>query len=138
MAHPTKPAGKTAGRFARWSLIILANLAILLVVGISTVRETYQGWKVDQEMRDLQSQVDQLQGKHLDLSQVIRKLSAVDSVDEEARARLGMQKPGEKVVVLQGTDVQVTDDSRLDAVPSQPSADNKGNPQKWFEYFFTH
>jgi len=33
----------------KWPLFLIANLAILLVIGISTARESYRSWTVDKE-----------------------------------------------------------------------------------------
>ena len=131
----TKASGTK--RLARWSIVLIANIVILLVVGVSSVRETYQGWKVDQQMKNLQGQVADLENKRLNLSDVLRKLNSLDTIDEEARARLGMQKPGEKVVVLRGTDP--TADDTVQAAPPAASDDAAGsNPKRWLDYFFAH
>lgn len=123
-------------RFSRWPLILLANIAILLVVGISTARETYRDWKVDQELTDLQSQVKELEVKRTNLSELIKKLNSDEMLDEQARAKLGMQKPGERVIVLRGLDdvYEIGDLSTED----HDRSDNQSNPSKWFTYFFSH
>ena len=74
--------GKTK-RFARWSVILAASDALLLAVGVSTVRETYQDWKVDKEMKDLQGQVEQLEGKKQHIADMINTLNSADHIDLE-------------------------------------------------------
>jgi len=129
--------GSGTKRLARWSIVLIANIVILLVVGVSSVRETYQGWKVDQQMKNLQGQVADLENKRLNLSDVLHKLNSLDTIDEEARARLGMQKPGEKVVVLRGTDPGAEDPAQT--APAAPPDDPAGsNPKRWLDYFFAH
>ena len=130
--------GSGTKRLARWTVVLIANIVILLVVGVSSVRETYQGWKVDQQMKNLQGQVADLDSKRLQLSDVLHKLNSLDTIDEEARARLGMQKPGEKVVVLRGTDINAADPEQA-APPAEAPDDAPGsNPKRWLDYFFAH
>ncbi len=127
---------KEPRRFFRWSLILAANAAFLLIVGVSTARETYQEWKVDQEIKAMQSQVESLEGKKLQLTDLVQKLNAPDALDKEARARLGLQKPGEKVIVLKGLDA--TASVRGASAPPSTDADaSVSNPGKWFHYFFS-
>ncbi|MFA6429133.1 MAG: septum formation initiator family protein [Patescibacteria group bacterium] len=128
--------GKTK-RFARWSVIIAANVAILFVVGISTIRESYRDWSVDKEIRDLQQQVDSLEGKRLNVTGLIGQLQSTDVIDKEARARLGMQKPGERVAIIRESGAS-TEARALAEQPRDehaPRADTS-NPEKWFTYFF--
>ena len=124
---------------ARWSLWIVISIIAFFVVGVSTIQETYRDWQVDQEMQNIKTQIMQLEAKRSSLSDVVQKMNAFDNIDREARAQLGMQKPGERVIVLRG------------GLPSEDTAQEPGtditgsgaesalsNPQKWFTYFFNH
>lgn len=135
MKHPISTAPR-APRVIRWSFVIAANAAILVLVGVSTIRETYQGWKVDQEIHGLQAQVEAMEGKRLHLNDLIQKIQAPDTLDKEARMRFGLRKPGERVVVIKGMDGSYTLDVEKQA-PLASAADSvRSNPQKWLHYFF--
>jgi cell division protein FtsB len=126
-------AGK---RVTRWSLLIAGSGALLLFVGVSTVRESYREWKIDQEIRGLESQIESLEGKKFRLAELIQRLQSEEAVDREARMRLGMHKPGERVIVLKGGEFgDATWNDALPAPPSEPVRE-QSNPQKWFRYFF--
>ncbi len=125
-------------RFVRWPFIVAANGAILLLVGISAGRETYQQWKVDQEIKGLQTQVETLQGRRLSLMDTLQKLNSVDELDKEARLRLDVKKPGEQVVVLRGFTPESSDDAASGASQASSSDTGSSNPQKWFDYFFSN
>lgn len=127
---------KEPRKFFRWSLVLAANAAFLLIVGVSTARETYQEWKVEQEIKAMQSQVESLEGKKLQLTDLVQKLNAPDALDKEARARLGLQKPGEKVIVLKGLDAAVLPRDAGAPQAMDPEA-SVSNPGKWFHYFFS-
>ncbi len=130
-SHPTSSFSK-----AKWPIFLVANAAVLLVVGVSTVRETYRGWTVDNEIKTLEQKAQDLEGKKNELADMAMKMQSQDFIEQEARAKLGLQKPGEKVVVLEGVSV-----GQATWKGSQPAADAKAadlyesNPHKWWRYF---
>lgn len=122
-------------KLIRWPAFLAANLAILLLVGISTVRETYRGWTVDREIRALDAQAEALEGRKLQLTELASSLGSPDRIEHEARTRLGWKREGERVVVLTGwqaTATRGTADAFAD-VPLEPIPPS--NPELWFKYF---
>ncbi len=119
----------------RWPLVLASSGALLIVLLISTARETYRGWQVDTEIQGLQHQVEELEGRRASLEQLVQVLQSPDALDKEARLRLGWKKPGEKVVVIRGMDASqgVIDSS---AIAPVPSVTTYSNVEKWFRYFF--
>jgi len=109
-----------------------------MVVGISTVRETYREWQVDQEIKHLQAQIEQYEGRKLSLVELLSRLDSAEAMDKEARTRLGLKKPGERVIILQGADgMQASWQDDLALADSEATApDLRSNPQRWFDYFF--
>ncbi len=140
------PRGRSSetrsGGLIRWPVLFSACVVIFFLVGVSTVRETYQEWKVDQEIEGLQAQVGQLEGKRSHLLETIQQLQSADALDREARTRLGMRKPGERVIMVRGLPDQqaytwhedVTQVTSTTAVATQ--SDPGSNPKRWFRYFF--
>lgn len=121
---------------AKWPLFLLANLALVFVVGVSTVRETYRGWAVDQEIRTLEQKAQALEGRRSELTVLASQMQSPSYVEREARAKLGLQKPGENVVVLDGVTATVTSSWQVDVatIPSKPD-ERLSNPQRWWRYF---
>ena len=124
--------------FARWPLLVAASGTLFLVVGISTVRETYREWRVDQEIRQMQAQIEQFEGRKLSLVELLQRLESEEALDKEARTRLGLKKPGERVIILQGADgTQASWKEETLAQTEQAKApDERSNPKRWLEYFF--
>jgi cell division protein FtsB len=123
---------------ARWPLLVAASGTLFLVVGISTVRETYREWQVDQEIHQMQAQIEQYEGRKLSLVELLARLDSDEALDKEARTRLGLRKPGERVIILQGSDgMQASwqDDVQTSAV-NLPAPDLRSNPRRWLDYFF--
>jgi len=127
-------------RVIRWSLIFAANGALLLVVGVSTIRETYREWKVDQEINQMQAQVEQLEGRKLALTDLVSRMDSPDALDREARTRLGLKKPGERVIILRGADQELKSwqEYGLGGTAAATEDTTTSNPERWFNYFFGH
>ena len=140
------PRRDTFGKAPRnWRTIVrlpaflIVNVALLLVIGISTVRESYRGWSVDHEIHALEAQASTLEGQKLQLDALTKQLGSPDHVDYEARAKLGQKKPGERVIVLEGYDASATwtgQSGQEDLPAAAPAAEPKTNPERWWAYFF--
>ncbi len=122
-------------RYARWSLLFASTGAVLILVAVSTARESYQGWKVDQEIQGLRAQAEALEGRKNNLSSMLARLQSPDTVDQQARMRLGVQKPGEQVFILQAGQNTQAFAITQNMASEVPSVDIS-NPQKWINYFF--
>lgn len=126
---------KSLANKAKWPLFLIANVAVLLVVGMSTVRETYKGWTVDHEIKALEMKAQALEGRKMQLSELAAKMQESDYAEREARAKLNMQKPGEKVVILEGVAATQTT-WQIDVVTAPPPpAVQMSNPERWWYYF---
>lgn len=120
---------------AKWPLFLIANVAVLLVVGMSTIRETYRGWSVDQEIQALEQQAAALEGRRSELAAFANRMESPEYVEREARAKLGLQKPGEHVIILEGVKATGSQWS-IDITPTPPPArDTRSNPERWWDYF---
>jgi cell division protein FtsB len=129
---------RNARRFKlHWPLVFAASGALFVVAGGTTVRESFREWKVDQEIRQMQSEIERLEGKKLTLSELIQRLDSPDAVDKEARTRLGLRKPGERVIILRGMEDPATwqDDGTL-AKQAEAPKDTRNNAKRWLDYFF--
>ncbi len=120
--------------WAKWSVVIAANGALLLVVGVSTVRETYREWRVDQEINEMQAQIESLEGRKVALSDLVRRMESEEALDREARTRLGLRKPGERVIILRGGSADSWTETSV--APSPSIAQTRSNPELWLRHFF--
>ncbi len=132
MSHVSR-AGSAGRTVVRWSFILCLNVAILLLVGVSTIRETYQGWKVDQEIDTMRAEANALEGRRAELANLIQQLNSPEVIDREARERLDLRKPNERVVVV---DPQALSSSTVNLASPDLSESSASNPRKWFAYFF--
>lgn len=122
----------------QWPAFLAANLAVLLLVGISTARESYRGWTVEREIHALEAQASNLEDRKLKLIELTNSLNQPDHIELEARSRLGWKKEGERVVVLTGWQASTTPDGdRLSLVDVPREPEPTSNSVLWFRYFFT-
>ncbi len=120
---------------AKWPLFLVANIAILFVVGVSTVRETYRGWSVDREIIALEQKAASLEGRRSELVAFADKMQSPQYVEREARAKLGLQKPGEHVIILEGVSATSSEWSMEITPPPPVAIDTRSNPKRWWDYF---
>lgn len=127
-------------KLIRLPAFLIVNVALLLVFGVSTVRESYRGWTVDREIHALEAQASALEGRKLELETLTKDLGSTDRIEYEARARLGQKKPGERVIVLEGYSATTTwtagSAQISETTPETDSDVPKNNPEQWWDYFF--
>lgn len=88
----------------------------------------------------MQSEIERLEGRKLTLAELIRRLDSPDAIDKEARTRLGLRKPGERVIILRGVDDPATwqeVDPDLAVEAGGVLADDRTNARRWLDYFFS-
>lgn len=117
----------------RWPLALAISAAVFFIVGVSTVRQTYRVWQVDQEIKTLQNEIDELQGKRLALSDLLNKINSADELDKQARLHLDLKKAGEELLILRGVDAATADTGET---PLSQDAPRISNPKKWLRRFF--
>jgi len=85
----------------------------------------------------MQDEVESLEGKKLALSELINRLDSPDALDKEARTRLDLRQPGERVIILRGMgDPGSWQDDAPAQTASAPAPDTRDNARRWFDYFF--
>jgi cell division protein FtsB len=118
-------------RFLRSRLMLAVDLVLLGFVGWSLSNEVAQGNKVSSDLNDLQTQIAALQKQNQDYGAILSQMGTPGFVDKEARLKLGYQKPGEQVLLLEDGAA-----APLASVPADTDVSGLSNPQKWWHYFF--
>ncbi len=124
-------------RYDFWSIVtsrlflLIAALAIL-GIGFGITKGLLRRAELQKEITKLEDDINALESKNNDLNKLIDYLSTEEFKDREARLRLGLQKPGETVVVIPNL-TDTTDTSTPN--PNQPS-EPENNWQRWLNYFF--
>jgi hypothetical protein len=108
-------------------------------VSVSLLKEVFRRHTVANEVTSLQQEIGELESKNVDLESLIGYLQSPTYTEEEARLKLGLQRPGEKVLAIPGTngnssEVLGTNAARPDQASS--AAADRSNPQKWWAFLF--
>lgn len=78
------------------SVILLILLGFIFYSFGGQVVEMYN---VQKELKNIQVQMDDLRAKNADLRKQVEQLNSAAYIEREAREKLGLVKPGEKVIL---------------------------------------
>jgi hypothetical protein len=124
-----KRQGSFGGRVA-W---IAAGLAVVTVFfGASFIRETLRSRQIDAEIQALQDESERLQAKNFEILSLQSSAGKTEFLEKEGRTKLGLQKEGERVVVLRQGAAPMKDEG---LATRSLSGEGWGNPKKWWMYF---
>ena len=129
MKNPNKKITKL---FYSPKFITLVGFIILILISIPLAKNISKRYVVNQEVMDLEQEISDLESKNKDFKIFVSYLESDQFVEEQARLKLGLKKPGEEVIVLK---------EDLTASSSQTNLANNDNQNipnylKWWNYFF--
>lgn len=104
-------------------------LGIILYMAFSAGRLTYKNYQLNIEEATLKEELAALENEIQDLQNKIVYYQSDSYKEKMLRAKLNLQKEGEKVVVI-------TPEPKAEEV-SEKLRDKRTNPEKWWDYFFT-
>lgn len=128
----------------RSKFFIIAMLGVLSLVCFTAVKSYLSTQGVDREIRDLRQEIETLEDQNQNLGQLIEYLDSNDFKEKEYRTKLGLRKPGEKVIVIsknesieKSEDLERVINTLGELVVLETKDEQKNNnPEKWWEYFF--
>lgn len=110
--------------------ISCAIILAVVWVGVSLAREILRNHTIDMEIKRIEAEAKSLEVKNLEILNIVQQFEDADFLEKEARLKLGLQKEGEKVVIInksgQGMEVGGAENMWQD-IP---------NPARWWNYFF--
>ena len=115
--------------FSKFFLILC--IAIFLLVFFGLAKGTIKNYKVDSEIKDLQTEADNLERQNQELSQLINYFKSESFIEQEAKLKLGLKKAGENLVVIPQSE------SASNPEDSSVEQNQLSNPNKWWFYFFS-
>jgi len=88
--------------------------------------------EIKREIKKLEEKINFLESDNKELESLIQYLQTEEFIEQEARAKLSLKKPGERVVAVpDNLEVKLDDQSSQleDEIP---------NWRLWWQYFFSH
>jgi len=132
----------TLSRLLSSRTFLLVNFIILAFLFFSFGREFARNYMIRQEIDELTTEKEALEAENLELSSFMSSVQTETYIEQEARIKLGLSKPGEKVVILSDSQVEnsTEGDGSLDLNKVDnffvPDPSSLANPLKWWYYFF--
>lgn len=113
---------------SRGFLIVALFLAVVIAFGFA--RAYYKDYRVRQEIRQLESEVADLEKKKFQSIELLEYVTSKDFVEEKARTELNLKRPGEYVAFIKNSQ-----HDRTEAVSEDVDEAPLSNPVKWWYYF---
>lgn len=117
---------------------MVVNLIILLFIGMSFGREFYRDYEIQNEIDALRLEAEQLSAHNFEISKLNDSLETETFLEEEARLKLGLSKPGERLVVVvdEGPETISLNLGGQEEAISREELENVSNPERWYYYYF--
>jgi cell division protein FtsB len=112
-------------------LIFLLVLIFVLSI-IALGRESYRYFGITQEVRDLEKRIEDLEVSNEELSKMEEYFQSDDFLEKEARLKLNLAKPAEKLIII-----KQPESLEQEIVEEKKIAKEVSNLQKWWDYFFS-
>lgn len=109
------------------------GLAVVVAIFISLVNEGGKSYRLHNQADQIQGEINQLKADSEELTYRIAYYNTDSYKERLAREKLGLQLPGESVVIVRGSHPD-TKPASLQAVTA--AAEPKSNFQAWLEFLF--
>jgi len=123
--------------YSRW--FIFLSLLAFIWLGLVLTKAVYKKYQLDQEIESLKIEINKMDKKEQELTNLINYLGSQNSLEKEAREKLNLKKEGESVLMVSETDL-AKDLAGSSGQRSPASSEEKLAPEnnlvKWWKFFF--
>ncbi|PIU07486.1 MAG: hypothetical protein COZ85_03255 [Candidatus Moranbacteria bacterium CG_4_8_14_3_um_filter_34_16] len=122
-------------------IIVLLALTVFLF-GYAFSKELKKKKKIREEILSLQEEAQKVERENMEIKKRISYLGSKDFQEIEAKERLNLQNPGEKMVVISPSPISkdekeaVYSSEKDKPIIEESPKDYRNNFQKWWDYFF--
>lgn len=120
--------------YSKWFLIL--NCIVLIVICYASIRNFYHDYQIQKEIKRFQEQAKMLETKNLETLEILKHVKSQNFIEEKARTEFNLVKPGEKVVVIHGSEKNNQNYGQI--AQNMIEQEKVSNPVKWWRYFFGH
>lgn len=120
----------------RTKLALVANLVVLAAVAWGFSREYLHNNELEAQVTTLEQKGRALERDSLQLVEQQRRHDDASGIERDARLKLGLQKPGEQVVVVRSTLAAGQEHAAATAADDDAPADPIDNARGWWQRFF--
>lgn len=123
-------------RILRSKLLIGTEIVILILISVALAKELFRRQQIEGEVSDLKKEIESLEKNRLELTGLAQYFNSQAYKEEQARQKLGLQKPGESVIIMPDTKNEVLQTQGGEVKSTAMASQESSNPQKWWDYFF--
>ena len=122
---------KMKEKFFYSKTFILGLLIVFVLLFVAAGREAYRSYRINQEIKDLQEKIEELNKGNLELAEMEKYLQSDEFLEKEARLKLNVVREGEKLVIIKQPEGETVSEEKQQTEEKEIS-----NIQKWWRYFF--
>lgn len=120
----------SAKRFLTSKLFLILGLVVLIFLVFALGKKFFESREIDQEIDAAKADIAKLEARNNELGELLNFVSTDAFLEQEARLKFNLLKPGESVVVIQPNGQAPIEEAE------NRENDNFSNPRKWWSYFF--
>lgn len=115
--------------YSKSFIVFLVIIFVLVIIALG--RESYQYFRINQEIEDLEKKIEELEASKEEFARMEQYFQSEEFLEKEARLRLNLTRPGEKLIIIKQIEEDLEEIEQKRVIAKEIS-----NIQKWFEYFF--
>jgi len=119
-------------------IFLIGCLIFICLISFSVVKEFLRKLEISREINNLQGEVSNLEEKNTEMADLVQYLNSSGWQEKEVKARLNLQSPGEKVVLIPENNQTNLNTPKPLELNGQAEETKMSNPQKWINYFLTN
>lgn len=119
-------------------LFLLVCVALICLVSFSAIKEFLRKLEINHEINSLREEAAVLEEKNTEMADLVQYLNSSGWQEKEVKARLNLQSPGEKVVLIPENNQTNLNMPKSLEQNKQSEEIGISNPQKWINYFLTN
>ncbi|HOZ53561.1 MAG TPA: septum formation initiator family protein [bacterium] len=120
------------GRVLKQSLFLVFIIGMMVLILFPYLKNKKKKIELENEIAKIREDINQYEKNNEDLREFLSYLESDQAIEEKARLNLGLQKEGEKVVVIK----KIIKDEVIEGENKELDEEELTNPQKWIKYFF--
>jgi len=132
------PSNKLGKRIFSSKPLLIVSILVLIFFTVSLTKVIINRQDLIQDIDQLEQESQGLNSRNQELTQLIEYFKSIDFVETEARTKLNLRKPGEKILIVPGAEQTAaeTDTGDKQSMLITAQSQDRSNLQKWWDYFF--
>ena len=119
-------------------IVLFLGVVALIFIALAIFREMRARKQIQTEIEKLQAEAEKINKENILSQEKLEYLESKDYQEKEAKDKLSLQNPDEKVVIINPSVVKNEERKTESVSLVQIKIENKENYLKWWDYFFKY